>query len=523
MPAPPTFAELALELCVLIFLGLDFRSLVTCRQVSQCFKDIIDGSVALRYKLALSAADMEDRPGNVLIIRKRLRRLRRYVSAWRDLRFRPIIQLPPIPGGVFHWRLSGCVLARMGPVTSAGTRDIFFNKLPGYFRKIRHMQWYIADIGCDAVDFAIDPAQNLLILIELRDEFVKIYVKTMSSCRDHPAAASPLLQFLSPLGRAKMSPIDHPILILGNHLGILMHAYAPGSTESESHLVIWDWKTSEVVMWLYAPDESLESFAFLGEHYVLLGARVDHSPTLMVYDMSSSLTTKTMFRHVECATTFRYPASNQEVGWIRLHSQPGLDWSPGALVKPPFGPAQSDGLLAVDIHFFEDGIPGYTFAHLIPCHVLLSRMQPGVAWDWHQWAPSGTCMHDDFGLITGPLPCGGYRYVRRSNSPDWCDGDIEIQLCDFSRYQRHLRLTTADEEDGENYMERVHSAKWPTGQGMQKLQTVLQYTSKAITLRAAQTGIIGDIETVACLSEDNLVVVQPSHDGNDVQFHLLTL
>lgn len=63
-------------------------------------------------------------------------------------------------GGV--WELYGGVLAQ----AFSGHRKLGFTQLPSVIRGIEEKQWVIEDVGVKIRDFGMDPAQDLLIVLE---------------------------------------------------------------------------------------------------------------------------------------------------------------------------------------------------------------------------------------------------------------------------------------------------------------------------------------------------------------------
>ena len=62
-------------------------------------------------------------------------------------------------GGV--WELYGNVLAQ-----AQGERTLHFKQIPSAIRGIQGTEWTIPDVGCKMRDFGMDPAQDLLVVIE---------------------------------------------------------------------------------------------------------------------------------------------------------------------------------------------------------------------------------------------------------------------------------------------------------------------------------------------------------------------
>ena len=66
-------------------------------------------------------------------------------------------------GGV--WELYGGVLAQ-----AEGESKLVCAQLPSVIRRIEEKEWTIEDVGVKIRDFGMDPAQDLLIIIEHQTE-----------------------------------------------------------------------------------------------------------------------------------------------------------------------------------------------------------------------------------------------------------------------------------------------------------------------------------------------------------------
>lgn len=65
------------------------------------------------------------------------------------------------------WELYGNVLAQ-----ARGPRSLAFVQLPSEIRGIVEKEWVIPDVGFKIRDFGMDPAQDLLVLIEFPERSV---------------------------------------------------------------------------------------------------------------------------------------------------------------------------------------------------------------------------------------------------------------------------------------------------------------------------------------------------------------
>jgi F-box-like len=116
------------------------------------------------YQLELAVAGMHDVEGQDLAVADRLAQLKTVQDGWSNLRFRQRRQIPFNLGpGV--WEMFGGVLAQgmPGPMV----RGLAFTELPSAVNRASGHTWEHRDLGVDIRDFAMDSAQDLLVLIAL--------------------------------------------------------------------------------------------------------------------------------------------------------------------------------------------------------------------------------------------------------------------------------------------------------------------------------------------------------------------
>ena len=95
-------------------------------------------------------------------IAERLSELRTIEHGWANLHFRRryIVRLPKRT----LWKLSGGILAH--GIMTFMTRGLLFTELPSTVRESPEKTWEHGDSGVQIREFGMDPAQDLLILIE---------------------------------------------------------------------------------------------------------------------------------------------------------------------------------------------------------------------------------------------------------------------------------------------------------------------------------------------------------------------
>lgn len=172
--------------CATHFIPLAILSFV---QVSRRWRQIINGTLALQYKIELGADGLVDgiqgAGGITAALPERLRALRRRRDAWRRLAFRRCVTVP-MPGECQAYELvAGMFVKAMhndgdsdvygvgGPLPPAffgplpTSRHMRIATLPSAFEESKTV--VREDIGVFCRDFAIDPTQDLMVMVEQQD------------------------------------------------------------------------------------------------------------------------------------------------------------------------------------------------------------------------------------------------------------------------------------------------------------------------------------------------------------------
>jgi hypothetical protein len=101
---------------------------------------------------------MKDGPPSLLTASDRLALLKERNAAWEALRWKESNDLPMHHGHV--WELYGGVFAQ-----SSTPSVLHFHQLPSVSRNIKEKSWHLV-LDTHVRDFTMDPAQDLLVLIE---------------------------------------------------------------------------------------------------------------------------------------------------------------------------------------------------------------------------------------------------------------------------------------------------------------------------------------------------------------------
>ncbi|KAH9850916.1 hypothetical protein C2E23DRAFT_904719 [Lenzites betulinus] len=389
------------ELIINIFLELELRSLLRCRQVCRLLRDIIDGDVRVQYKIELAAAGMEDGPPSTLTASERLRMLKTRQEAWDKLQWTGRGEMPMSQGGV--WELYGGVLAQ-----GESARTLAFKQLPSKIRGIEEREWRIEDVGVNIRDFGMDPAQDLLVIIENKEDrngmTCAVHFKSIFTGEPHPAAPRPATVTHIP----KRGRYSYTIQICADTVAILMTS----GDEDHSELLMWSWKTG--ARRLHITGNDLSSFAFLTSRYVLLTSlptmeldenNVFHGddPRLFVIDLERMSARDAIdFSDIDYLCAFHYPALADSFATISisLRSDPAPNWRPAPALRVPFSVAREDSrLFVITLWVVEGNMHILPFISLVPAATFLAHVAEAEAeaadararvFAWAEWGPRGS-------------------------------------------------------------------------------------------------------------------------------------
>ncbi|KZT25903.1 hypothetical protein NEOLEDRAFT_1178035 [Neolentinus lepideus HHB14362 ss-1] len=490
------FNKLAVELVIHILVLLDFETLVTCRQVSQFLRSTIDGSPLLQHELELDAAGQEEpRQALGLDIGVRSQRLKDYNSAWRHLRLEGAKVLSPAPGTLRMYRLQSGILARVYAADD-GHHGLVFNKLPGPSRRITPHEWKIDSIGFCILDLLMDPAQDLLVLIDISGA---VHARSLRTGKHHPDASWPQSQLQLPLTEDFKTEFS----LSGNLLGVVTKAWV-GTHWGPTNLLVLSWKTSDTIVHIWSRrSRSIGSLVFLNENFILLSTGGD-SASMKVYDLNSFPRDLARYEDVQSYCTFAYPGFTGYSCAIQTNTP--IRWTPDKDSDVPFFPAPGGTLLLVEMVINQRG-----FQHFIPLSLLMSRLKSGVTWEWHDWGPQGTVLQDSelSRIVPWPLDAVcGYRYVQISKQAS--SSDVFLEVYDFSKGR--------DPPVG-GVVRYVHSALWPSPGGLKEIRTALCCTIKSLRVPTTNVRL-----PCAMISEDNVVIVErTSTETGSEEFWIATV
>ncbi|KAF9236004.1 hypothetical protein BU15DRAFT_89346 [Melanogaster broomeanus] len=222
----------------------------SAHRVCRRFKDIIDVSLELQYRIGLAFDGMIDGPPSPLSTGERLSRLRSLRRAWSTLSCTSTVTVP-MPGPCYAYELVGGIFCKTQDIQRhqrLGSRRFSVTWLPSSHNPGHTLVH--EDVGIPSRDFAMDPSQDLMVLFRGGEEFVmmpfimvvpgtlELYVRTISTNQVHPEAQVEVLRtpVLFPITTATIHIVDDIVGVL----------YCLESIQP--HVIMWNWKTGNLIV-----------------------------------------------------------------------------------------------------------------------------------------------------------------------------------------------------------------------------------------------------------------------------------
>ncbi|RDX52589.1 hypothetical protein OH76DRAFT_1377417 [Lentinus brumalis] len=394
--------DIPTELLSSILTCLDFRDVLRCRAVCARLKSVVDENVRMKYKIELAAAGMEDGLHSTLPASERLAALRERQSAWKRISWLSQEDSPASTDSML-WELYGGVFAR-----DQNRCTLHFWQLPSKIRRIDERKWTLDDVGVRIYDFSMDPAQDLLVIVEEIQEstLCRVHLRTMTTGKAHPMAASAVLELKPEHGLFN----TYSIQMSCNHLALLLTTISEDDDGLVAEFVVWDWKAGTARLDIVGED--LYSFTFLTPGYILLLAyrrsglndgtthRDTTDPCIVVLDldMVSHGAEPVPMTALEYLCAFTYPVLDRESSVVDmlLRADPGPDWLPSPSLGVPFSVSRDNGVLVVAMQVIHGLRSISTLLSFIPFSTLLTAIKslsPGQTrrvFSWRQWGPDGS-------------------------------------------------------------------------------------------------------------------------------------
>ncbi|RPD61698.1 hypothetical protein L226DRAFT_612298 [Lentinus tigrinus ALCF2SS1-7] len=453
------FDQLPSELLSSILCYLHFLDVLRCRQVCLRLKHAVDGDVRMQYKVELGAAGMEDELHSTLTASERLAVLRKRQHAWKELAWLSQEDITAPEGSVL-WELYGGVFAR-----DENRRTLHFAQLPSQLRRIEGRKWALEDIGMRITDFGIDPAQDLLVIVEevQQGSQCRFHLKSMTTGKAHPMATSEILAH-----RPENSVFNtYSIQTSNEHLAVLLTRMTGDDAVRESELMVWNWKTGSMIM--NVAGEDMNSFVFLTPNHILLltfrhsvnGAIYAYAPEpcLAVLDLDPAHPNSEpiLMTDIDYLCAFTYPDLGEESDVIEmvLRADPGPGWLPSPSLAVPFSVSSENRLLVVTLQVMHGLRNISTLLSFIPSSTLLSAINslaPGErcrTFAWEEWGPDGSRLILASPRFSFDMPCYVYgtAFAMHRQTRDTLPFSLTIVHLDFNQLACRRALSDENEDD----------------------------------------------------------------------------
>lgn len=298
------------------------------------------------------------------------------------------------------WELYGDVFAQ-----SSTPNVLHFRQLPSKYRKIEEKTWGVA-LDIHVRDFTMDPAQDLLVLIEEPTSFpntntnvttrsIRIHLRSLTTGDRHRLAPQPAI--LVHDFDAQNVQAAYTLQVCDNLLGILLTHTELGA---DPELTIWDWTTGKVILACFSSE--IATFAFLSNRFLLVGSlfgpeAINIQAHLYVFDMTQPSSEKfDLGANYFCAflwPEFDFWTSPQT---FSIRSDPSPAWQPNPEARLPFSTAPGDRLFIMTVSLVNNGrIASYDM--FVPANTLLSHIEAlpkqevhSYEIKWDEWGPTGT-------------------------------------------------------------------------------------------------------------------------------------
>ncbi|KAG1834914.1 hypothetical protein DFJ58DRAFT_821238 [Suillus subalutaceus] len=260
-----TLILLPSELLIEILRHVDGQSISRCSSVCRKLNRVIDSSTELQYHIELALDCMLDGPRSTVTVAERLEQLRTLRRAWTLFEWKKEVQVP-MHGGVFAKTSSPA-----GIHNQSGPRKFISSWLPSSSDPGHTL--VRKDIGISTRDFAIDPSQDLIALVQCDDDFVNnssytdVHIRTISSNVKHPEASSPVIRTLT-----QSTMTSAFIQIVDDVIGMMFWM------EFENpRITIWNWKTGQILVDRDGDDlpSHISDFSFISNRAYMITIRTD--------------------------------------------------------------------------------------------------------------------------------------------------------------------------------------------------------------------------------------------------------
>ncbi|CAL1702761.1 unnamed protein product [Somion occarium] len=373
----PSLTDLPTELIVQILHALDFlKDLLRCKQSCKLLDTVVDNNTYLQYQVRLGLNGMQDGTSTKgWPVSDRLRALCEYEKGWDKLQFKEGELIDMDADDV--WDLYGNVISQ---TKSFSGGRLVATQLPSRVRRVSKETWVLDKLPVRYRDFAMDVAQDLLVLMEISDLFQAetltyyIHLRTLYAGDAHPLAIHARLSY----ARA-IDAFTYHIRISSEYVAI---EFCSVMSSTENVLCIWNWKTGQLQMEMVG----LLAYNFLTDHHIML---IRHNQGgLHILDLNAVSPGGTRAENVEYVCSFLFPPLHSKLHDVEIRIDPGFSWSPDPKLAIPFSTAAGKRLVAVTLNgMMTFLIPSDT---LLPHFYNLPNITSNHQIAWSDWGLKGT-------------------------------------------------------------------------------------------------------------------------------------
>ncbi|KAF8524314.1 hypothetical protein BU17DRAFT_84911 [Hysterangium stoloniferum] len=275
------------------------ESILLCQRVSgPALRQVMEESSAIQYKIELAAHGLVPRPACTIPTATALGRLKDQQGGWRRCQWKgeSVIRIHgdcrtyELRNGV--WAFGHCDSPTQDPANFPPdyTTTITCYQLPstvgGKYSKEIH-SWSLDNFGMSIRDFTMDPAIDLLAIIEQTAvESIKpfrLHFRRLSNGKAHPGAVKNPIDL--DVTSRDLTICSFGVQLQASHVGVLVRH--DGSLEEHDYFAIWNWQTGSLEMSRTADECSYEDFAFIDKTSAML-AVFDNIVTLEIWRFGGS-------------------------------------------------------------------------------------------------------------------------------------------------------------------------------------------------------------------------------------------
>ncbi|KAI0057585.1 hypothetical protein BV25DRAFT_1920052 [Artomyces pyxidatus] len=183
----PSLGALAHDVLLEILEDLDYKGLMSCQATCRRIRTVVASSVSLQYIIELAACGMLDGPRGTqrLDVTERLRRLRLYDTAWRELHWTKEDKYPPLVGRRLPF-IDGNMLIFLNLDQSGHTSGYTSHRIPSTLRGVEEQRLDFAT-KLPSLKRIVDASQDLIISSG-RSSYSSYHLRSLSSGDPHPLA-----------------------------------------------------------------------------------------------------------------------------------------------------------------------------------------------------------------------------------------------------------------------------------------------------------------------------------------------